>query len=359
MVDTEYFETFADRDWETDFEGEPVRFAMIGLGWWTEEQAIPAVEQSAHCETTVLVSSSREKAQAKMGLAETITDAITYEEFHDGAATDAYDAVYVVTPNALHREYVESAARHGKAILCEKPMTATVEEAERMLETCEEHDATLMIAYRMQTEPAIRRARELVADGTLGEPVFVQSNMSQPLLELVPDPDQWRLDPALAGYGSSVMDLGIYSVNTSRFVLDEDPIAVQATMSASHDAFADVPDERSSFQLHFPDDVVASCTASQNAHLSSHFRVVGTEGELVVEPTYFPWNDREVTLSVDGTTVAVEFEQIDQMTEEFDYFATRLRAGENHHADGEHGLTDMRVLEAIYEAAETGGTVSL
>jgi hypothetical protein len=89
-----------ERDWQTAEDPGTVRVAMVGLGWWTRAKAVPAVEESAFCETTVLVSGSKEKAQDSTGLAESIEHGLTYEEFHDGAAAAAYDAVYICTPNA-------------------------------------------------------------------------------------------------------------------------------------------------------------------------------------------------------------------------------------------------------------------
>jgi len=61
-----------ERDWQTIDDGGPVRFAMIGLGWWTRAEAIPAVAESSFCETTVVVSGSREKARDALGLADGI-----------------------------------------------------------------------------------------------------------------------------------------------------------------------------------------------------------------------------------------------------------------------------------------------
>jgi len=88
----EFLDSYDRRDWQTAGPGAgPVRFALVGLGWWTTDVAMPAIEESTFCETTVLVSGSREKAQRVTG--ERDVDAITYEEFHDGAAADAYDAV--------------------------------------------------------------------------------------------------------------------------------------------------------------------------------------------------------------------------------------------------------------------------
>ena len=350
---------FDTRDWQNVTEtDDPVRFAMIGLGWWTREQAMPAIEAGDLCETTVVVSGDPEKARSVAAGSETVEHAMTYDEFHDGAASDAYDAVYVVTPNARHLPFVETAAQLGKAVLCEKPMEATIDRAERIVEVCADNDATLMIAYRMHTEPAVRRAKDLLDAGYIGDPVFIHGNMTEPILELVPDPDQWRLDWELSG-GCATMDIGIYSLNTSRFLLGADPESVMGSVASVHEAFDDVPDEHVAFQVDFPGNTFALCTASQNAHMASHIRVTGTTGELLVEPAFYPWDDRKLTFSRNGTTMDIEFEQVDQMEEEFAYFAHCLLTGTEPHADGEHGLTDIETIKGVYESAESGRRVDL
>ncbi|PSP85655.1 glucose-fructose oxidoreductase [Halobacteriales archaeon QS_1_68_17] len=351
-----YFDSFSRRDWQ-ETEAGTVRFAMIGLGWWTVEEAIPAVAESDLCETTALVSSSADKAERVAADVDTAEAALSYDQFHDGAAADAYDAVYVCTPNALHLQYVETAADRGKAILCEKPMEASVERAGRLADAAA--DVPLMVAYRMHTEPAVRRMRDLVREGFVGDPAHVHGHNSQPLLEMIPDPDQWRLDPDLAGPGASVTDIGLYPLNTTRFVLDADPVAAQARMTSRSEGFESVPDERAAFTLSFPDGVYASQSASQNAHESTFLRITGTAGELLLEPAFSPAVPRELTLSRGDVTADCRFDQVNQMTEEFDYFADCVLSGRDPEADGEHGLVDMRALEAIYEAGETGETVRI
>jgi xylose dehydrogenase (NAD/NADP) len=357
-MDADALSEFERRDWETTTDFEPVRFAMVGLGWWTRDEAIPATEDSDVCETTVVVSSDREKGEEVV--AETAAEtALTYDEFHDGEATQLYDAVYVATPNATHLEFVESAADFDGAVLCEKPMEASVERARRMVEACEDADVSLMVAYRMQTEPAVRRARELVADGAIGDPVLVHGSMSQRLLEMIPDPDQWRLDPDLAGPGASVTDLGIYPLNTARFVLDADPVAVSAFARSEDEAFSDVPDEVATFEVRFDDGTLAACSASQNAHDVGHFKVVGTEGQISIEPVFSGQAHRGFALELGENRAEVDYDERDQMREEFDYFAHQLRTDGEIHPDGRHGLVDMEALEAIYESAAEGSVVKL
>ena len=357
-----YLRSVREREWE-ELESGTLRLAMIGLGWWTREQAIPAVEAAKFCETTVLVSGSARRAADVAAETPSVEATITYDEFVDGAATDEYDAVYICTPNARHLPYASAAADHGKAILCEKPMEATRERAEELVAATA--DVPLMVAYRMQTDPLVRRMRELVAEGAIGEPVAVHGHMGQRILDVVSgDPDQWRLDPELAGYGATVMDLGIYPLNTARFVLDADPVTVTAQMHSEDEAFRDVPDQHATFTLQFDDGTYAACTASQYSHLSGHFRLVGTEGELMLEPVFLGAAPQRLTLrACDGREVELDDGRRnlfgDEMTEEFDYFADRVLRGGPISPDGEHALVDMRTLSAIYEAADRGVEVSV
>ena len=353
-----WIDSYDERDWQTTTSGT-VRYALLGLGWWTLDVALPAIENSDLGEVTVLVSSSTEKAETAAADND-IDRGISYEEFHEGVASDEYDALYVGTPNALHLEYVETAAKLDKPILCEKPMEATVERAEQMVEACEEQAVPLMIAYRMHTDPAVRRARELIEDGFLGDPVSVYGHNTQPVLEMIPDPDQWRLDPDLSGYGASVMDLGIYSLNTARFLLRREPLEVSSEMHSDHEAFADVPDERSSSLLRLEDDVTMITTASQNAYDDTHLKITGTEGQIELHPAFH--GEATLHLRRDDLSITVEHESFDaqrEMREEFDYFADRVLTDGNIYPDGRHGLQDLQIIRAIHEAGESGDRVSL
>lgn len=348
---------FVERDWQTIDEAEPVRLAMIGLGWWTREEAIPAVEVSDFCMSTVAVSGSEEKAEAVVRDCKTVEHGITYEAFHEGTAADAYDAVYICTPNATHPDYVETAAELGKDVLCEKPMAASSEGAHRIVDACDDAGISLMIAYRMQTEPAVRRARDLIDAGVIGHPIQVHGHMSDCVPDLIPDPDQWRFDPELSG-GTTLIDIGLYPLNTARFLLDRDPVSVYAEEFTEHEWFEGV-DEHVSFQVEFEGNVSAVCTVSHNAYTASHLRVLGSDGEITIEPAFFPWDDRELTVRHDGSTSSISFEQQNQMTEEFDYFAHCLITGTDPGPDGRHGLRDIESVEAMYESARCSEPIVL
>ena len=354
-----YFDEFTRRDWQTldpaDVD-EPIRLAIVGLGWFTQNWAHPGIQESAFTDATVVTDVDGDRV-ADVADEHDLTG-VSPADFERGAAADAYDAVYVATPNATHLDYVETAAAQGKAVLCEKPLEATVDRAERLVAACEEAGVPLMTGYRMQTDPAVRRVKEFLHEGFIGDVVHVHANMSQTMLgELTDATDQWRLDPDRSG-GCALMDLGVYPLNTTRFVLDSDPTQVFGHTRSEHEAFGAV-DEHVSFRLTFPDGVQALCTASQNAQHASRLEILGTEGKLVLDPAFYEREARELTLVRGGMDVDVEFEQAHQLTEEFSYFGHHLLTDTPMVPDGQHALTDMRVMDAVYESAATGEAVAV
>ena len=355
-----YFEGFNDRDWEPEAEpdGEPLRLAIVGLGGYARDRALPAIERTARCETTVAVSGSPGKIETVASRFD-VDETLDYEAFHAGEAVEAYDAVYISTPPAHHLAAAETAAEHGKHVLCEKPMDVNSDRAERMVEVCDDAGVALMVAYRLHAEPAYRRLRELIGDGFIGDPVQVHGAFSLDLLGRTEGSatDVWRIDPEVAG-GGALMDLGIYPLNTARYLLDADPVAAQATTAAPDEAFDGV-DEHVAFQVTFPDDAVGSFSASFNAHRDSQLKVVGTEGRVLVDSAFGGLVDREVVVERGEMHAEFTGPYVDEIEEQFEYFGTRVLSGESIEPDGAHGLVDIAVADAVYESAATGARVGL
>ncbi|WP_117591275.1 D-xylose 1-dehydrogenase Gfo6 [Haloprofundus halophilus] len=351
----EYFDEFARRDWDTGADGT-VRFAVVGVGGFARKAALPALADADYAEATVLVTGSPENAEDAAS-EHGIERVLTYEEYHDGAATDAYDAVYVVTPNALHPEAIETAAENGKAVLSEKPLAATVEGAERAVTACEDADVPLMVAYRMQFDPAVRRLREFVGEGGIGDALQLHGGFAFDVMGGGRGPDQWRLDADLAG-GGALMDVGVYPLNAARYLVDADPVAVTAT-TRGEGVFADV-DEQIAFQLEFPDGVTASFTAGFSGYTRSHLSIRGTEGYVELSDSAFGTEDpRRVTVHRNDVRTTVDGPQTGEIREEFDYFAHAILTDGEIGPDGEEGLRDVQVTTAAYEAAETGERVEI
>jgi xylose dehydrogenase (NAD/NADP) len=347
-----YVGTFEQRDWDETPEGT-VRMAVVGLGGFARGQALPALAEATYATPAVAVSGSPSAAAAVGD--EYGTTHLSYEEYAAGEATDEYDAVYVATPNATHLGHVETAAGLGKDVICEKPLEVTPDRARRVVDACESADVRLMTAYRMQADPVVRRLREFLRSGGVGDPLEVGGGYAYPTLEFG-DVDQWRLDPDLAG-GGAMVDVGIYPLNTARFLLDAEPKAVSAE-TRGEGPFAGV-DGHAAATYTFDDGVFGSFTASFEGQYDSRLWVRGTDGRVELAPAFAPAGDRTVRIERDGASVTVEPPGVNEVTEEFDYFAHALLAGGEVEPDGADGLADVRALAATYEAADGGRRVRI
>lgn len=346
---------FADRDWQKRSEDGSIRIAVVGLGRFACRRALPSIQEAEFCETTVAVDLSLETAQSvadEFG----IDHVLTANELLDGELSDEYDAMYVATPNVFHHRYVEAAAELGKHVLCEKPLDISADRASRLVRVCEKAGVTLMIGYRMQIQPIIRRMREMIEDGFIGDPVQISSRFSnQP--PILGGPLQWRNDPEIAG-GGALVDLGIYPLNTARFLLNEEPISVSGLTTTSQPKFTDV-DEDVVFDMRFPDDVTASCMASLDAYPSSQLEVSGTEGEIRVTSAFGGLTPYRIVVERDDLRTEYTGQPMNEVIEEFDYFAYCLLSDTHPEPDGTDGVADLNLIESIYESAETGRHIAV
>ncbi|GAB3040309.1 D-xylose 1-dehydrogenase Gfo6 [Natronobiforma cellulositropha] len=350
-----YFVDFTERDWERESVSGTVRMAVVGVGGFARERALPAIDASAYTDATVLVSgspdSTREVAD-EFG----VEHVIGYDAFLDGVLTDTYDAVYVATPNAFHGRYATAAADYGKHVICEKPLETTPARAREVVDACAEAGVTLMTAYRLQCEPTVRRTRELVRDGVIGDVVQIHGGFSNPLLANT-TPDTWRLDADLAG-GGALVDLGVYPLNTVRFVLDTDPVSVYASTTSTDDAFAAV-DQHVAFQLEFPGGATASCTASFDAHANSQLQLIGTEGSVWIASPFGGVVPHEIVVESGDMCMEYTGRPTDEVREEFAYFGYCVLTETTPEPDGHDGLTDAAIIDAAYDAAGSDRRVEL
>jgi xylose dehydrogenase (NAD/NADP) len=341
----EAFTDVRNRDWDTGIEGT-VRLAVVGCGGFARGVVLPSLDDCDYLEPTVGVSGSegnRSEVADRFDLETT-----DYDGYKAGTLANAYDAVYVATPNRRHLPHVETAASQGKAVICEKPLEATTQRAEQLVETCT--SVPLMTAYRMQTDPLVRRLREFLQAGGIGSVRKLVGDFSFPVLMGSRGPDQWRLDEHLAG-GGALMDVGVYPLNTSRFLLDADPGWVDGHTRTSG-PYADV-DRDVAFSVGFDDiDVVGSFTASFAGHPNANLTIHGEAGMVRLFDAFQPDRGRRLVVEADDQSYELVGAGGGEIREEFDYFAHAVLSGSEIGPDGADGLTDVRLMRELYAAAK-------
>ena len=336
-----------------------VGFAVVGLGKLALEQILPAFAQAKHARLTALVSGTPDKLRAIAAQYGIPADSCYgYEDMQRLSTNAAVDAVYVVTPNALHHRDVLVAAKAGKHVLCEKPMATTARECRDMIAATKAANVRLMIAYRMQYQPHAREAVRMARGGKLGDVVLMDmiNNQNQG------DPAQWRQKRSLAG-GGSLPDVGLYCLNTVRAILGEEPSEVSAMIWSppGDPRFAEVEDNVS-FTLRFPSGVIANCLTSYGTHRLQRLKLMGTSAWLEMENAFAYEGQRlRVAQLVDGKEENAErtIPSKNQFALELDHFAQCIRNGTVPRTPGEEGLQDQVIIEAIYAAARSGHPVKL
>ena len=330
-----------------------VRYAVVGLGYISQVAVLPAFANAAeNSELAALVSDDPEKLD-KLGRKYRVRHMYSYGQYDECLGSGEVDAVYIALPNHLHREYSVRAARAGAHVLCEKPMAVTSRDCEAMIAESDRNGVKLMIAYRLHFEAANLEAVKIVQSGKLGEVRIFDSVFTQQVKE-----GDIRLQKRELG-GGTLYDIGIYCINAARYLFRDEPTEVFAwTADNGEERFREA-EEMASAVLRFPDDRLASFTCSFGAAEVSAYQVVGTRGDLRVEPAYEFAADLKHRLKLDGKTRERTFQKRDQFAPELVHFSDCILSGRDPEPSGREGLADVRVIRALYRSAETGKPVQL
>jgi predicted dehydrogenase len=329
-----------------------VRYAVVGLGYFAQAAVLPAFRHAKQNSSLVALVSNDVTKLSELGDKYRVEFRGSYDDYDHLLAAGDVDAVYITLPNSMHCEFAVRAAKARVHVLCEKPMAVTVDECKQMIRAAYENDMKLMIAYRLHFESANLSAIEAIRSGAIGEPRFFSSAFSLQVQQ-----GNIRLRRELGG--GTLYDLGVYCINAARYLFRDEPIEVLA-MSANNGEprFAQV-DEMTAGMLRFPRDRLASFTCSFGASDVSTFRIVGTKGELLLDPAY-DYNRRLKTrLTTDGKSTQASFPKRDQVAAELVYFSDCVLTGKNPEPDGLEGLADVRVVRALYESAASRQSVKL
>jgi glucose-fructose oxidoreductase len=330
-----------------------IRYAVVGLGYIAQIAVLPAFENAKkNSELAALVSDDAEKL-TKLSRKYKVKQTYSYDQYDELLQSGQIDAVYIALPNHMHHEYTIRAARAGIHVLCEKPMAVTDDECIEMIRACDENKVKLMIAYRLHFDKANLSAIELVKSGKIGEPRIFNSIFTMQ----VKDEDNIRLKSSTGG--GTVYDIGIYCINAARYLFQAEPIEVTAVTANSGDARFTEVEEMASAVLRFPEDRLASFTCSFGAADASAYEVVGTEGTLRADPAYEYADDLKFTVKVKGKERERTFPKHDQFGPELLYFSNCILSNEEPEPSGREGLADVRIIQAIYESAETRRPVKL
>ncbi|WP_114748251.1 Gfo/Idh/MocA family protein [Pleomorphovibrio marinus] len=326
---------------------EVLRVAIMGLGSYGTRVA-EAMQDSTRSKLVGVISGTPSKIkdwQGKYGIPE--KNCYNYENFDQIKDNPDIDAVYIITPNSLHKDQAIRVANAGKHVICEKPMALNEKEGREMVQACKKNNVKLLVGYRMRLEPNTLEIVRMREEDELGKIMFFQGLSGF----RIGDPNQWRLDKDLAG-GGAMMDIGIYSVNGARYMVGEDPIWVTAQETKTDpEKFKEGVDETIQFQFGFPSGAVASCLSTYNMSHLDRFFLNGQKGFAELQPAtgYGPIKGRTHKGPLEKPHVTHQTVQMDEMSDMI------LKGKEPKlPLDGVEGTKDLIIIDAIYKAVASG-----
>ncbi len=326
-------------------------FALVGLGGLSTGQLAPALQQTKFCRLAAIVTGTPAKAE-RWKTQYNIPDKniFNYDTMEKMADNPDIDVVYVVTPNGLHAEHTIKGLKAGKHVFCEKPMEVSVEKCQAMIDEAKKAGRMLAVGYRCQYDPNHIECRRLATEKVFGELKTIEAGFSRSITAT-----EWRVKKALAG-GGPLMDVGIYALQTCRFVSAREPVELTAKFGPITDPvkFAEV-EESVEWEMTFPGGLTTKCRTNYERSDVRGFTVTAEKGSFGLDPAY-NYNSSRGTRS-DGEVINLP--AVNQFAAEMDDFAQCIMNNKPSKVSGEEGLRDVKIMMAIYESARTGKPVKL
>jgi 1,5-anhydro-D-fructose reductase (1,5-anhydro-D-mannitol-forming) len=252
-----------------------LNWLVIGIGDIARKRVLPAILAEPRSRLYALLTRDVRKAEAYAG-------AVAYTDLGAALRDPAIDAVYVASPVALHAEQTIASLRAGKHVLCEKPVAMDFAQAEAMAAAAGESGRVCGIAYYRRLYPKLMRAKELIAEGAIGQPVLVEANYHGWL----ESPERgWLKDPELAG-GGPLYDVGSHRIDACNFLFGKPLRATGLLSNALHPLAVE---DSATVLVEYAGGVHGVVDVRWNSRINrDQFRVIGSEGEISLDPLNGP-----------------------------------------------------------------------
>ena len=328
-----------------------VRYGLLSTAQIGLNAHLPASRESKTSEIVSISSRTIEKARQ---IAQNHNIDRWYGSYTEQLMDPGIDAIINSLPNSMHCEWTVRAAEAGKHVLCEKPLAVSAEECQRMIDAANANNVVLVEAFTHRWNPHMRKARQLVSEGVIGEIQTVDSALCFNVI----DPDgNIRFSEALAG--GALWDAGSYAVYAVRFVMSAEPTHV---IGYSHDSGNWGVDTTFSGTMKFNNGAIGNITTNMQQPFRCFITIHGSAGQIEI-PNMFDDSGPIVIKRGDGRTSrdeqVIAVPAPNRFVVQLDEFTQCVLTGEKPEFPAEDGLANTTVLEALYESANSGASISL
>lgn len=317
-----------------------VNWGILSTAKIGRKKVIPAMQNAANCKVQAISSRNGDRAKE---VADQLDIPDYYSSYDELLEQDHIDAVYIPLPNHLHVEWSIRALQAGKHVLCEKPIAMNADEAEKLQRVANTHSRLkIMEGFMYRHHPQWRHVKKLVDNGTIGALQTLHTMFTY----YKDDPDNIRNKPETGGGG--MMDIGCYALSTSRFIFDQEPEKLVA--SIDYDPTFDI-DRLTSGILQFNRGKATFTCSTQASHQQS-VEIYGTDALLEVEiPFNPPWNvPTHIYMHTGEGTETINFDPCNQFTIQAERFARAILEDTPVPTPLSDAVQNMKVLDAVFES---------
>jgi predicted dehydrogenase len=324
-----------------------IRWGVLSTSKFAQNKIIPAVKHCQHAEITAIASRDLNQARevaTRLGIAQ------TYASYDELLAASDVDAIYNPMPNHMHVDWSIKALQAGKHVLCEKPIGLSSAEGQQLVDAAKQFPKLkVMEAFMYRLHPQWQRAKQLVDSGQIGQLRTIQSFFSY----FNTDANNIRNKADIGG--GAMMDIGCYNVSLSRFIFGAEPKRVLGIAEFDPQFQTDRLD---SGVLDFGNGT-ATFTCSTQLSPYQRVNIFGTEGRVEIEIPFNAPPDKPCRMwHQRGDKIEeIVFDICDQYTIEFDLFSLAVLNDTAVPTPLEDAVANMKVIEAVFESAKTGGWV--
>ena len=324
------------------------RYGILGFGHHAAKRLMKGFRESQNSKLVGLWRRDATKAQAS---ASEYSIPLIFDSPEALCASPEIDAVFIVSPDALHLPHVLLAAKHGKAILCEKPLALNAGEVEEMLAAAKAAGVPFGVAQNMRYNRSLDVMRKWIAEGRIGKPQLAHSQFSY---SAEGSPRTWIYDPTLAT-GGPIGDVGIHCIDGLRFVLGTDVTAVNTL--AHRDSGSGAVESHAVIALDLASGAMATVTVTTRASYRSVVEVTGETGVILCENGLTVDHPVDVVLRRGAEVIASEHvSNADAYSLMLDGFSAWVEGRGTYLAPASDGLHNQRVLDAAYQSWRDGAT---
>jgi D-xylose 1-dehydrogenase (NADP+, D-xylono-1,5-lactone-forming) len=322
---------------------EPVRWGIISTAD-INRKLIPGVQASERAELIAVASREQSKAEAYAREWQIERAYGSYEELLEDPDVEA---VYIPLPNTLHCPWSIRALEAGKHVLCEKPLSRHPDEVAEAFDVADRTGRFLMEAFMYRHNPQITRLKQLVDGGAIGELRLIRSAFGYSLY------DEENIRLRMDVDGGALMDVGCYNVSGSR-LLGGEPRHVYGEAwfgpTGTDWVFTGI--------LRFPNDVIATFDCGTAVSGRDELEAIGSDGSLFLDD---PWHavTPSIELRRDDEIELIELERADSYRLEVENLSDAIRGEGTPLLGRDDAVAQARVLEALYESAQSAKQVAL